>query len=268
MHPWKSLKMPNDSFSSVSSFETIRPLDVLMRFVCILTVITLAVPASASIVYDAAADFSIAVNPNGAWSYGYSATVGGTFNPFTNSFTSLFGNANFHGWSPPVLHPFVALNGAGTTEQGSGLRLPAGGLGLHPGSDVDNNYAVVRWTAPTSGLYNISAAFVDRDASDILLPGATTDVHVLLNNISLYDALINKDGWGLGPMPFNGTLSLAMGDTLDFLVGRGSNTFHQDSTGLSASIAPVPEALSITTWVLIMLVSSVVSRRRLGSRIK
>jgi hypothetical protein len=260
--------MPNDSFSSVSSFETVRPQHVLMRFVCILTVSTFAVPASASIVYDAAADFSVAGNPNGAWSYGYSATIGGTFNLFTSTFTSLFGNANFDGWSPPVLHPFVALNGAATTEQGSGLRLPPGGLGLHPGPDSDNNYAIIRWTAPTSGLYNVSAAFVDRDASDIPLPGATTDVHVLLNNISLYAASINKDGWGLGPMPFNGTLSLAMGDTIDFLVGRGSNTFHQDSTGLSATIAAVPEALSVTNWVLLMLVGSVVSRRRLGSRIK
>ncbi len=232
-----------------------------VRFFCILTVGCSAAQASASIVYDAATDFSLGGNPNGTWSYGYSATLGGPFNTFVSSFSSLFGNANFDGWSPPVLHPFVASNEAATTQQGSGLLLPPGELGLHPGPDADNNFAIVRWTAPESGLYNVSATFVDRDASDIPLPGATTDVHVLLNSISVYDTLINKNGWGLGPTPFAGHLSLAMGDTLDFVVGRGANTFHQDSTGLSATIAPVPEALSLINWLIIALVSFGASHR-------
>lgn len=226
-----------------------------LLLVSLLATVTGTCPRSnAAPVYDAAADFSIGSNPSGVWSYGYSATVGGTFVLDTLSATSMFGNSNFDAWLPTNAetsspnHPFEARNTAATIEQGAGLRLPPGGLGLHPGPDANNEYSIVRWTAPSSGVYDVAAAFTDRDNSDPLLvtPGATVDVHILLNGISVYDSIINRDGWGLGPAGYGSLLSLSVGDRIDFTVGRGQNdTFISDSTGLVATINFVPEPSSL-----------------------
>ena len=43
--------------------------------------------ARAGIVYDAAADFSPTNNPNGVWSYGWSSSLGSTFNLDVSSTT-------------------------------------------------------------------------------------------------------------------------------------------------------------------------------------
>jgi hypothetical protein len=224
-------------------------------------VVNQGAPASGA-TYDAARDFSIAGNPNSVWSYGYSATLGGPFVLDTLSATSLFGNSNFDAWLPTNAetsspdHPFAARNTAATTEQGAGLQLPPGGLGLHPGPDASNEYSTVRWTAPQSGLYDVAAAFTDRDNSPPLsaTPGATVDVHILLNGISLYDAIIDRDGWGLGPSGYGSLLLLTAGDRIDFQVGRGNNdTFIADSTGLVATITTVPEP---STWILWSLACS------------
>ena len=45
----------------------------------ILVVLGIGSAARAAMVWDAAADFSSIDNPNGVWSYGWSATLGGTF---------------------------------------------------------------------------------------------------------------------------------------------------------------------------------------------
>ena len=46
-----------------------------------------ALGASAATVHDVAADFSIAGNPNGVWTYGETNGFGGAFTPFTDSGT-------------------------------------------------------------------------------------------------------------------------------------------------------------------------------------
>ena len=56
-----------------------------LAFASILVVAATLVTAHsvhAALSIDAAEDFSLSSNPNGAWSYGYSATVGGTFQLF------------------------------------------------------------------------------------------------------------------------------------------------------------------------------------------
>jgi hypothetical protein len=234
---------------------------ILLPLICV-------TEGTASIVFDAAADFSISGNPNGVWSYGYSGALGGTYNLLAGSATSLFGNSNFDAWLLPVVqHPFVAINGASTVQQGAGLRLPPGGLGLHPGPNANNEFAIVRWTAPVSGFYDVDAAFTDRDYG--APGGATTDVHVLVNGSSLYDGIINRNGWGLGPTPFSAALSFTAGDTVDFVVGRGSNdTYFADSTGLDAtiSLSVVPEVSSFAMWVLLITGAGFYQMKKRGHR--
>lgn len=197
--------------------------------------------AVAGTVYDAAADFSIASNPNGVWSYGYTTTLGGTPTLYTNSSTNVDGNSNFEGWVSNQGvgdTPLVVKNTATTEQRGGSVDLLAGELAFHPGPTGDQS--VVRWTAPTAGSININATFEGRD-----IYGTTTDVHVLDNGTALF----NGEVTGFGSSS-DQTTSLSIlvhaGDTIDFVVGDGSDgNFFYDTTGLAATIqyaaAPTPE---------------------------
>jgi hypothetical protein len=62
--------------------------------------------------------------------------------------------------------------------------------GLHEFPAPSGAYSVVRFTTPADGLYALSTTF---EGSDVR--GATTDVHVLLDNVSIFDGNVN----GFGP---------------------------------------------------------------------
>jgi len=102
--------------------------------------------------YNAADDFSLARNPNGVWSYGTLSSVpGGTFTPFTRGIanypyyvTSTWDN---NGTSP---------NYAAVVQTSAPLYAYFPNL-LTLTSESLNSDA--RWTAPTTGVYNIAGYF-------------------------------------------------------------------------------------------------------------
>jgi hypothetical protein len=192
-------------------------------------------------IYDAAADFSATSNPNGVWSYGYSTTLGGTFNLYTThgDFPNLNGTPTGldswdkdNGFQPPaVLH-----NGtnAPIIINSTALYNP-GQLGFHPGPNGENS--VIRFTAPATTTYSLASSFTGIDEE-----GTTTDVHVFVNGVSIYSNLIN--GYGAVDT-FSTSLSLNAGAHVDFIVGYGSNgNYNFDSTGLTATLVTVPEPTS------------------------
>jgi hypothetical protein len=176
---------------------------------------------------------------NSVFSYGYETTLGGTFTPFgvvdissRPGITALLRSGTFPG-SPP----YVAHNATGSPYNLGFLTLPPDTLDLHPGANGE--FTVVRFEPSVTSSYTISGLFSGLDS-------ATTDVHVLLDGVSIFDGNIN----GLGnTSSFNLVRTLSSSDTLDFLVGFGSDRdFASDSTGLSGSIStqiPVPEPGSI-----------------------
>jgi hypothetical protein len=102
-----------------------------------------------------------------------------------------------------------------------------------------NQISIVRFTAPTSGAFLLKSMFSGLD----FVGPTTTDVHVLLNEVSIFDGLVN--GFGPGPS-FTQVLNLNAGDHVDFAVGYGTNgNFDFDSTGLAATFQSVPEPASI-----------------------
>lgn len=215
--------------------------------------------SQAAVVADFAADFSKVSNPSGAWQYGSSATLGGSFSP--NTQTSSFGTTAFFAWIPVgTSWPTVGLN-TGTTQLDFGgsnaIHLAAQQGLLHPGSGGE--YAVVRLNVTSSftGLLQTEFAGID----DV---GTSTDVHVLLNGNSLFSNLIGAFGQ---TQSFNQTLVLHSGDVIDFAVGRGANgNFTDDSTGFSATLstlAPaVPEPSVPALWVAGLLSLAAVRRRQ------
>src|SRR5262249_47506534 len=138
--------------------------------------LALSAPAeSAGQTYDPSADFSATANPNGVWSYGSSASLGGALTLYPNHVHIPEGLDVWSQNTSGDLNPAVAHNGTGSpiVLGGSGnLTYPAGQLGLHPGPT--GQYSVVRWTAPAAGSVVISGSFYHLDST-------TTDVHVLKN---------------------------------------------------------------------------------------
>lgn len=219
--------------------------------------------AQATPIADFAADFSATTNPAGAWSYGMVSTLGGAFSASTALTSYAIGNV-VKAWSPGIgansIWPTVGLNTDTAAAQfgaGNAIQIAPGQGLLHPGPTGD--FADVRLAigAATTALLSVSFSGID-------LAGTTTDVHILLNGVSLFDDVVN--GYG-DTAAYSAIVTLAAGDVLDFVVGRGGNVdFTDDSTGFYANltaVADVPEPAS----ALVLAVATVglveVRRRRM-----
>jgi hypothetical protein len=177
---------------------------------------------------DVAADFSATSNPNGVWRYGWSSTLG---SPLILS-TSPRLRDGVNTWPGDLAadgNPASYHNGtSGVLLVGGGARFEPGQFGMHPGPGGE--YAVVRYTAPADGSAALAGAFSGQNI------GTSSDVHVLLNGVSLFDAFVTDNGPG-SVHQFTRMLMLNTGDTIDFAVGFGRNgTFFGDSTALAAVI--------------------------------
>lgn len=216
-------------------------------------------------------DFSATSNPSGAWAYGWSETLNGAFVLDTAVIHSFFNGfvesaVGVDAWvptgsgdtSPPTAHPHVSHNGTTSdiAYNTSEIVWRPGDVEMHPGEG--GQYAVVRWTAPWSGPFDLRVSFEGMNAI-----GTTTDVHVSLNGAELSSGAIN--GYQSSYVSQRTGMNLIAGDVLDFAVGYGANqTFFYDSTRFSAQITAVPEPadLATVTGVLLSGGAMVLRRRR------
>jgi hypothetical protein len=192
--------------------------------------------------WDAAIDFSASNNPNGVWKYGWSSTLGGTFQQLTYP---LAYNESVDVWIPSSGDSIVPNVGQNHSDNIvidfiNCITWQPNQMFFHPGQYGER--AVVRWVAPQDASLSISCAFSGLDQGGIGCPGGcTSDVHVLHNNVSLLDGDVIGYGAGSGP---NWSLltSVAAGDTIDFVVGYGSNgSYIDDCTSIVAQITVIPE---------------------------
>ncbi len=203
--------------------------------------------ATPSKTFDLSADFSVKNNPSQDWQYGYSAS-----NFLTPDQFRLDKNVDATGtiafWHPdsnhgpgPSYYPYVAYNPTQQTQMGSsnGWSARAGEVAMEASNT--GQYSLVRFVAPASGAYTVSAQF-----AGVHFGLSTTDVHVLHNSTPLFDAEI--DGYGGDPAfhkvkgsnptaNYSGEVNLKAGDTVTFAVGYGKNkTNYGDTTGLFARV--------------------------------
>lgn len=216
----------------------------------------LAASAQAS-TWDATQDFSTSStsNPNGVWSYGRDpADMAGyqfkAFDTLGYSDTLLY-------WSDSSYltgdTPHFGKNMGAVPRFGV---LP-GQLTLHPGiTTTTDDAAILRFTAPASGLYAITAQLFDGGNGE-------TDVWFVRNG-DFSNPLATLGVSSANPGYSASGVQLAAGDTLDLVVGNHGSYFG-DSTPFSLQISngvSVPEPGTIPLLAASFVLLAGFSRRR------
>jgi hypothetical protein len=188
---------------------------------------------AATITDDIATSFSDTMNPPpaGHFTYGTTPTLGGAFTLYANPVLTPSSTPPMPFWqgtATPDTPPYVAKNPtAQDLALGTTATIPAGTMWFHPGPNGENS--VIRWTCPRAGSWLVDVAFAPRDNA------TTSNVAVLLNGAT--PALFAADVT-VGTSPtYTKTMTLKVGDTIDFAVGYGTNaTYISDSTGIQGSL--------------------------------
>ncbi|MCI0536856.1 MAG: hypothetical protein L0Z50_16690 [Verrucomicrobiales bacterium] len=216
-----------------------------------------AISANAA-TYDPEADFSVAANPNGTWSYGWTAQLGSAFNFYNEGALGSFGAAPIEYWQrSPQGYPKLFHNPLSGDLTFDNLSFPDGSIDFHPGAD--GAFSVLRWTAPSAASVSIIGQFMSAEA--LSWPASTSDVHIQKNAGSFFDGAINGN---IGVvLPFSETILVVAGDTIDFAVGWGANhNYGYDNTALSVKISTsVPESSTFALLEGISLVALAAATR-------
>ncbi len=181
-----------------------------------------------------------AQNPNAVvpqWSYGYRGDIASAaITPFTaaqhvNITTG--SNAGIEGFNANIgsSTPSVWVNATANPIVRSGLlNLDPGHLEVHPGPDGKaNDVVVVRWTAPTAGLYEITASWRDNDPSS----GNGAIGAIVRNGTTLFSQAWSNGGAAVSHhIP---SVTLSAGEKIDFVVDANGD-YYYDSTDLFAEV--------------------------------
>lgn len=150
-----------------------------------------------------------------------------------------------------------------------GMYFEAGQTTLMPGTS--GVWAAIRWTAPATGQYVISALFTDQclDAG----AGKTTGVRVregAPDGVAYWTSTLSgfvgravnnyTDATGTNQSAtYSGTLNLTAGQAIDFIVEAGSTKWLMTGVDITIATAPIPEPASLA---LLALGSLALLRRR------
>jgi len=226
---------------------SMRNLFANLRVAAVAGLAALAVAASSqalAVTYDPATSFEAGWtgpnNPNGVWSYGYSATVTGPVTLYDARIPGADG-PNQQMWISSaynccVASPSVGFNNGpafddGNVAQAAHQMLLVASVGQGLATDLV-------FTAPNSGAYSITSSFI----GDQRFIGVGVDV---VNNSNL---LFSSSVTSFGQVvPFETVLTLNAGDMIRFEVTTGAG---DQNTGLDVSISAVPEP---STWAMMVL---------------
>jgi hypothetical protein len=202
----------------------------------ILTVALTSAAAPAQ-TFSAAGDFSTSSN-SGTWTYGTmpSNSLGtGAMTLLTGSFSNYIGSVS--GWVPTggtsITVPCVTKNLSGTAVNNGSGQWEGNQLAVHPNDGVA---IVVRFTAPTSNTYDLSASFINQSFDNYA--GQQVSIYRNGTPIKTAEAL---GVYGQSSTPFNTQLAISAGDIVDFYVApRLNGTANSTLTGINATFTPTP----------------------------
>ena len=135
--------------------------------------------------WDVVVDFPGTANPNGVWSYGWTAQLGSAFDLFTHFHDS---DTYYHSplWNQPN-------NGNDAPGIWKNLGPSTGGvengeLSLHPGPDGE--YTVARWTSPRAATITISGHF---GAGGV----GSMNYYIYQNGTEIFKVLDTRQRWSV-----------------------------------------------------------------------
>ena len=181
-------------------------------------------------------------NPNPLvpqWSYGYRSALESTsITLYTNGqhTNNAGGNPTLQGFAGPSdLGMFVNTGASDVVlNYNFGKLEPVNPQEILSGPGSGNQFSILRWTATSSGLYDISAYWDDIDPYG----GDGISGHVVVNGVAVFNQSTTNNGANI---VYNASsLSLNAGDIVDFALGANS-AYQFDSTALDATITLVPE---------------------------
>ena len=194
--------------------------------------------------YDVASDFEQGFvtqsNPNGVWSYGYSAGFTNAITLYDQTQQGGYDSPNEQVWfSPSVnigLSPSAIYNNGPAFDDGNVNALANEFLLV---SGIGGQYSDLVFTAPAAGMYSITSSFRGDQY------GIGVFVGVVVNGNVLFSSTVTAEGQ---LVPFNTDVNLAAGETVVFSVGPAGGL---QNTGLSATITPMtqtPEPCSLALF--------------------
>jgi hypothetical protein len=199
--------------------------------------------------FDPVAQFSPVLNPNGVWSYGYeNVPLGSPFILFPASvpIPSTPG-PNIVAWQAPAFGQagvyFNQTAAPQTVNIGGEISLFDSGM-LAMNTGPNDQFALVQFTAPANGLYQINGTFEGRDTA-----GTVSSVYLLANNFVVTSGSVTGFGSGSDVTLSTAPILLAAGQTLAYAVG--GNPFTSMTALLNAQVAavavpePSPYALAV-----------------------
>lgn len=192
-----------------------------------------AAPLRAETIFDVVADFSIASNPNGPWTYG-TGTPGGTVTPFAFSDrgTIVAAGTPLPAWSSPGSPfnvPAVYVNDTGGVLSDGAVTWSQNTLYLHPGQSAAEAVAV-RFTAPSAGFYTY---FVRAFPADNNTAGVGFSAFLNATVLEAHSVMTPNNNPSASSF---GAITLAAGDTMTFFIDPDAD-FYSDTVGLQARFA-------------------------------
>jgi hypothetical protein len=187
-------------------------------------------PTARAANHDAVLDIRSGNNPSGPWSYLWSDTNTSPTQPLLGPFTNLDNQPHELAWWNQSGYPdacALTANTGDTTLVFATIVQPPDLLRLDP----QNHAAWLRFTASHADTYSVYGRFQIIDTS----PHAHR-IQILRSAGQGSTLLDNSGGYSYGQQfPFQYTLSMAAGETLDFVVSSTGDPTYL-STGLSVSI--------------------------------
>lgn len=206
--------------------------------------------------YDLNADFTLASNPNGVWSYGH--VQGSTFTAYDDPTPNIAGMSGMDAWvdvKPDIWCPIDYYGNVLKNKNATDVVVPEWPHGMkwyagktHMMTPVagfaSGEATMTRFTTPTSGQYDISVDFLKAS----LNPDVAIDVQVLVNGTSVLLQQISNADVDASYDALN--VSLLAGQTVDILVIPVANSGTNDGgfiiTQVDATITSVPEPVTLT----------------------
>lgn len=189
--------------------------------------------------YNARDEFSLTQGgSNGLWNYGYSASDTDNtltlFVPATDTDTIPGCNGgNFERWrinNPDTIPQIARHNPALTCNN-----IPSNALFMHPG--FGGQRAVVRWTAPGSGTFQLTGSLQRMNL------GATTDLKIIKNAATPSESIVFAgNNSSTFQIAYNVNVTVAAGDKLDFSVGNGDGSQIGDGSSIAINISQAANA--------------------------